>query len=137
VLAAELDGTKNELAALDKEQADLLDPAGPLSLSKSIEGLAAALTRIDLATLHQQALKTPTPEDERIVATLREIEPALRRREAEAEEVRRRRWNSPASAPSSSRRARISASAAMTTAWRFLERARHRQRHRRHASAAC
>ena len=87
--AAKLEGAKAELAALDKEQAALLDPSGSLSLAKSIEGLTAALVRIDLATLHQQALKTPTPEDERIVATLREIEPALRRREAEAEEVRR------------------------------------------------
>jgi hypothetical protein len=87
--AAELDGLKNELTALDKEQAELLDPAGSQSLSKPIEALAAALARTDLATLHQEALKTPTPEDERIVATLREIEPALRRREAEQEEVRK------------------------------------------------
>jgi len=87
--AAELDGLKNELAALDKEQAALLDPAGEHSMARAIDGLAAALTRTDLATLHQEALKTPTPEDERIVATLREIEPALRRREAEQEEVRR------------------------------------------------
>ncbi len=87
--AAELDGLKNELTALDKEQAELLDPAGSQSLSKPIEALAAALARTDLATLHREALKTPTPEDERIVATLREIEPALRRREAEQEEVRK------------------------------------------------
>ena len=58
-------------------------------MGRAIEGLAAALARTDLATLHQEALKTPTPEDERIVATLREIEPALRRREAEQEEVRK------------------------------------------------
>lgn len=87
--ATELDGMKDELAALDKEQAALLDPGGEHSLSKAIEGLAAAIAREDLATLHRQALQTPTPEDERIVATLKEIEPALRRREAEAEEVRK------------------------------------------------
>ena len=87
--AAELDGMKAELAALDKEQEALLDPAGDHSLSKAIDGLATAIAREDLAALHKEALKTPTPEDERIVATLREIEPALRRREAEAEEVRK------------------------------------------------
>jgi len=87
--AAELDGMKAELAALDAEQAALLDPAGEHSLAKAVDGLAAAIAREDLAALHKEALKTPTPEDERIVATLREIEPALRRREAEAEEVRK------------------------------------------------
>jgi hypothetical protein len=86
---AELDGMKAELAALDTEQAALLDPAGDHSLAKAIDGLAAAIAREDLAALHQEALQTPTPEDERIVATLKEIEPALRRREAEAEEVRK------------------------------------------------
>ncbi len=87
--AAELDGMKAELAELDKEQAALLDPSGDQSLSKAIDGLAAAIAREDLAALHKQALSTPTPEDERIVATLREIEPALKRGEAEAEEVRK------------------------------------------------
>jgi hypothetical protein len=80
---------KAELAELDKQQAALLDPSGDHSLAKAIDGLAAAIAREDLAALHKEALATPTPEDERIVATLREIEPALRRREAEAEEVRR------------------------------------------------
>jgi len=88
-LAAELDARKAELAALDQEQGALLDPSGSAPLARAIEGLAAALAREDLAHLHREALKTPTPEDERIVATLREIEPALRRREAEGEEIRR------------------------------------------------
>ena len=87
--AAELDGMKAELAELDKEQAALLDPSGDQPLSKALDGLAAAIAREDLAALHKEALQTPTPEDERIVATLREIEPALKRREAEAEEVRK------------------------------------------------
>ena len=87
--AAGLDAKKADLAALDKEQEALLDPAGDASVAKAIAGLANALAREDLATLHREALKTPTPEDERIVATLKEIEPALRRREAEAEEIRR------------------------------------------------
>lgn len=88
-VAAELDESKSELVGLDKEQAALLDPAGEHSMGRALDGLAAALARTDLATLHREALQTPTPEDERIVATLREIEPALRRREAEQEEVRR------------------------------------------------
>ncbi|MCW5772450.1 MAG: hypothetical protein KIT16_12490, partial [Rhodospirillaceae bacterium] len=41
------------------------------------------------ATLQAEALKTPTPEDEKIVKQLREIEQTLVRREAEAEEVRK------------------------------------------------
>jgi hypothetical protein len=88
-LSAELDAMKAGLAALDKEQAALVDPASDNSLARAIEGLAAAIAREDLAALHRAALATPTPEDERIIATLREIEPALKRREAEAEEVRK------------------------------------------------
>jgi hypothetical protein len=113
--AAGLEGAKAELAALDKEQAALLDPSGSLSLAKSIEGLAAALVRIDLATLHQQALKTPTPEDERIVATLREIEPALRRREARRRRCGRPRSSWRGSGRSSRPHARIFTARAMTT----------------------
>ena len=88
-LATELGGAKAELADLDKEQAATLAPGGEHSMGRARDGRAAARARTDLATPHQEALTTPTPEDERIVATLREIEPALRRREAEQEEVRK------------------------------------------------
>jgi chromosome segregation ATPase len=78
-----------KLAAIDERRTGLLDGSKDETLNKAIDGLAAAIARDDLATLYKQALATETPEDERIVAKLREIEPTLARREAEAEEVRK------------------------------------------------
>jgi hypothetical protein len=86
---AELEQARARLAATDERQAALLDESNDQSLARAVDGLAEAISREDLAQLHRQALKTPTPEDERIVASLREIEQALVRREAEAEEVRK------------------------------------------------
>jgi hypothetical protein len=78
-----------KLAAIDERRTGLLDGSKDETLNRAIDGLAAAIARDDLATLYKQALATETPEDERIVAKLREIEPTLARREAEAEEVRK------------------------------------------------
>jgi hypothetical protein len=78
-----------KLADIDERRTSLLDGSKDETLNKAIDGLAAAIARDDLATLYKQALATETPEDERIVAKLREIEPTLARREAEAEEVRK------------------------------------------------
>ena len=86
---AALEAQKAKLAATDEEQGRLLDPTNDRSLARAVDELAAAIAREDLATLHQEALKTPTPEDETIVKSLRDIEQTLVRREAEAEEVRK------------------------------------------------
>ncbi len=84
-----LDARKADLAGIDRDQAALLDPATDPAMTAAIDGLVAALAREDLSALYQAALRTPSPEDEKIVATLRDIEPTLKRREAEAEEVRK------------------------------------------------
>ena len=78
-----------KLTALDERQTDLLDGSKDASLNSAVEGLATAIAREDLASLYKQAMATETPEDEKIVRTLRDIEPKLARREAEAEEVRK------------------------------------------------
>ena len=86
---AALEAVKAKLARTDGDQAALLDEKNDASLAGAVGELAAALAREDLATLHREALKTPTPEDETIVKSLREIDQTLARREAEAEEVRK------------------------------------------------
>ncbi len=78
-----------KLAALDERQATLLDGSKDPSMTTAIEGLAAAIAREDLSALYKEAMATATPEDEKIVKVLRDIEPKLERREAEAEEVRK------------------------------------------------
>ncbi|MEP2743854.1 hypothetical protein [Bauldia litoralis] len=78
-----------KLATLDERQATMLDGARDPALTSAIDGLATAIAREDLSTLYKEAMATPTPEDEKIVRMLREIEPKLARREAEAEEVRK------------------------------------------------
>jgi hypothetical protein len=78
-----------ELAANQAEQDKLLDPANDQSLARATDDIAAALQREDLTTLYREAMQTPTPEDEKIVKRLREIEATLARRDSEAEEVRK------------------------------------------------
>ena len=86
---AALEAMKAKLTKTDEDQAALLDERNDASLAGALNELATALAREDLATLHREALKTPTPEDEKIVKSLREIDQTLARREAEAEEVRK------------------------------------------------
>lgn len=78
-----------ELAASDERQTAYLDGSQDTSLAAAVDGLAAAIRREELADLYKEALATKTPEDEKIVQRLREIESRLVRREAQAEEVRR------------------------------------------------
>lgn len=86
---AAVEELEGKLATLDEQHATLLDGSKDPSLTAAIDGLAAAIAREDLATLYKEAMATPTPEDEQIVKKLRDIEPTLARREAEAEEVRK------------------------------------------------
>ncbi len=86
---AAVEELEGKLASLDEQHATLLDSAKDPSLTSALDGLAAAIAREDLATLYKEAMATATPEDEQIVKKLRDIEPTLARREAEAEEVRK------------------------------------------------
>ena len=86
---ADLEALDAKLAEADEQHAGMLDERNDPTFAGAIGGLAEAISREDLASLHKQAMATPTPEDEKIVASLREIEQKLVRREAEAEEVRK------------------------------------------------
>ena len=86
---AAVEALEAKLAGLDQRQNELLDVSKDASLNTAVEGLVAAIAREDLASLYKEAMATETPEDEKIVRMLRDIEPKLARREAEAEEVRK------------------------------------------------
>ncbi len=79
-------------AALAEEEAKtdaLLDDTADPTVRAAVEELAAAIARTDLPTLRARALKTPDPDDERIVDQLGEIERNLVRVTAEIEETRK------------------------------------------------
>ncbi len=89
VADGKLKALQTKLAELDKQQAPLLDERQDAALTGAVEELATALRREDLNTLYRRAQETPTPEDEKIVTALRDVEGALVRKAAEAEEVRK------------------------------------------------
>lgn len=89
VADGKLKALQTKLAELDKQQASLLDERQDVALRGAVEELATALRREDLNTLFRRAQETPTPEDEKIVTALRDVEGALVRKAAEAEEVRK------------------------------------------------
>jgi chromosome segregation ATPase len=74
------------LSALDREHAAAVSgqaPHGP-----AIELLATANAAKDLLTLYQQALKTPDPEDERVIAEIQRLEGAIGEAEGEIGKIR-------------------------------------------------
>jgi len=77
---------ERELADLETRQAALLGDAE--GLSGPLDELAAALQREDLRTLLREAAQTPTPEDERIVRRLQEIEATLGQKARQLQEAR-------------------------------------------------
>ncbi len=78
-----------ELATIERERLDLLGEGGERGLTGAMEALAGSLQRADLRQLMRDAMETPTPEDERIVRRLQEIDEAVARRDQEVEEARR------------------------------------------------
>ncbi|WP_421725069.1 hypothetical protein [Bauldia sp.] len=86
---AAIESSEAKLSQLNDRLAGLLDGSRDKAVQAAMDGLAKTISREDLATLYEEAKATPTPEDETIVAKLREIEQKLARREAEAEEVRK------------------------------------------------
>ncbi len=78
-----------ELARLDEdEHAALVDGLDPI-MRQALDLLGQALAREDLGELQRRALSTPTPEDDRIVARLRELEMAIARVDSQIEETRK------------------------------------------------
>lgn len=80
---------ESEDAALEQERRGLLGEEGELGLAGALSELAASMQREDLRRLMREALETPTPEDERIVQRLQQVETELGRWSREAEEARR------------------------------------------------
>lgn len=80
---------KADLDRLDAEARDALDETTSPDVKAALDDLAAALSREDLRALYREAQATPTPEDERIVQRLQDIERALVRVEAQMEELRK------------------------------------------------
>lgn len=76
-------------AALERERQGLLDDTAGSGLATALDELADSMRREGLRALLDEALKTPTPEDERIVLRLQEIEAELKRLDGEIEEARR------------------------------------------------
>ncbi|MFD2248795.1 chromosome segregation ATPase [Pseudochelatococcus lubricantis] len=76
------------IAATDERRTALVEGEGS-GLRRAQEELAESLRREDLRALLGEALATPTPDDERIVQRLQEIDAALARLTREAEEARK------------------------------------------------
>lgn len=79
---------EHESAQLEKQRGALLGDSGQPGLSSALDELAASLQREDLRNLMRDAAQTPSPEDERIVSRLQELESSLAREERELEEAR-------------------------------------------------
>lgn len=80
---------KSDLDVIDKETAGAIDDDADPAVRGAIDDLAGAFARSDVADLVRRAEATPTPEDDRIVRQLRQIERDLIRVDAQAEELRR------------------------------------------------
>ncbi|MBS1168316.1 MAG: hypothetical protein H6R00_4341 [Proteobacteria bacterium] len=80
---------RSDVDSIDKETATALDDNGDPAVRGVIDDLAGTLARADMVELVRQAEATPTPEDDRIVKSLRQIERDLVRVDAQVEELRR------------------------------------------------
>ena len=69
-----LTDTLSLLDSIDKETATALDDNGDPAVRGVIDDLAGTLARADMVDLIRRAEATPTPEDDRIVKRLRQIE---------------------------------------------------------------
>ena len=79
----------SDVDSIDKETATALDDKGDPSVRGVIDDLAGTLARADMVDLVRRAEATPTPEDDRIIKRLRQIERDLIRVAAQADELRR------------------------------------------------
>ncbi|MCM5552495.1 hypothetical protein [Pleomorphomonas sp. NRK KF1] len=80
---------RSDVDSIDKETATALDDNGDPAVRGVIDDLAGTLARADMVDLVRRAEATPTPEDDRIVKRLRQIERDLVRVDAQADELRR------------------------------------------------
>lgn len=80
---------RSDVDSIDKETAAALDDNGDPAVRGAIDDLAGTFARSDMLELIRRAEATPTPEDDRIVKRLRQIQGDLVRVNAQAEELRR------------------------------------------------
>ena len=80
---------RSDVDSIDKETTTALDDNGDPAVRGVIDDLAGTLARSDMVELVRRAEATPTPEDDRIVRQLRQIERDLVRVDAQADELRR------------------------------------------------
>ncbi len=80
---------RSDVDSIDKETRATLDDNGDPAVRGVLDDLAGTLARADMVELVRRAEATPTPEDDRIVKQLRQIERDLVRVDAQAEELRR------------------------------------------------
>lgn len=79
---------ESQLSELETQRRSLLGNGEGRGLSSVLDELVASLQREDLRDLLREAEQTPTPEDERIVGRLQEIEASLREEAHKLEEAR-------------------------------------------------
>jgi hypothetical protein len=81
----QVDDVESRIEDAEADLADLMQRRAAIAAGedqhtrRAVEELAAALEREDLASLERDALKTPFPDDDRIVADLKELEREQRR----------------------------------------------------------
>jgi len=83
-----LSHAKAELTRLDADRATANDEAGDPDYRQALEMLTERLSREDLGGLYQKALRTPSPDDDRIVQSLQEQERAIARTDSQIQQIR-------------------------------------------------
>jgi hypothetical protein len=79
---------KGEMAALDADRTAANDEAGDPDYRQALEMLTKRLSREDLGGLYQKALRTPSPDDDRIVKSLQEQERAIAQTDSQIQQIR-------------------------------------------------
>jgi hypothetical protein len=85
----DLAAREEELAHLDGEEHAALAAGTDPVLREALDLVASTLAREDLADLHRKALQTPTPEDDKIVALLKDLRTKIVRVDSQIEETRK------------------------------------------------
>jgi hypothetical protein len=80
---------EEELARLEAEEHAALAAGTDPVMREALDLVAGSLAREDLHDLHRKALETPTPEDEKIVARLKDLRTKIVRVDSQIEETRK------------------------------------------------
>ncbi len=85
---AEKTRVAGDIDSMDRELAVMFDDKADPAVKGAVDELAAAMSHTDLVELWRKAQATPTPEDDRIIETLKRIERDGVRLDAQTEELR-------------------------------------------------